>query len=351
MNKLDNRGKKILWAVIQSHIDLNVPIGSILITKRYPIGLSPATVRNALSKLEESGYIIQPHTSAGRVPTEKGYRFYVDTLLEEQSLSVSTALSDRLSSRLRIIKADNKLLITEAAKTLSTFSRYLALATPPRIENLILKRVKFIRYEQRKVLAILISDDGVVENKVIDLEQAHTQKQLDNAANHLNEAFSGLAIKKVKEKIAYQLYKERSEYDQLVANLLYVFSDIIPSEADATSLNRFSGTSNLTEFATMVQIKAILKAIEDKQFMLKLLERVSKSEGTQVIVGMEHILPSLKELSMVVSTYNGSKYAGGAIGIIGPTRMNYRKLIPIVDHTAKALTEILSEDRGELTYE
>ncbi len=343
MKILDERRKKILLAIIQSHIDLNSPIGSILISKRHPIGLSPATIRSAMVKLEEAGYIKQPHTSAGRVPTEKGYRFYVDTLLEEQSLSLSSTLSDELSNKLRVIKADNNLLIVEAAQTLSSYSRYLAIAIPPLIEDLILKRIKFIKYEHNKVLAVLISDNGDVKNKIIDLEKVHSQKELDRAADYLNERFYGLSIKDVREKIANQIYIEKAVCDQLVANLLFIFKDIIPAEAEDIPLNRFFGTSNLTDFATTKQIKAILKAIEDKNIMLNLLQQVSDSQGTRVFVGMEHILPALKELSMVVSTYQGRRYSGGAIGIIGPTRMNYRKMIPIVDHTAKALSQILSE--------
>ncbi len=343
MRKLEDRHKKILHAVVQSHIDLNLPIGSILITKRYPIGLSPATVRNAMAQLEAAGYIAQPHTSAGRIPTEKGYRFYVDSLLEDQSLSLSSSLSNELSNKLRVIKADNHLLISEAAQTLSSYSRCLAIVTPPMTEDLVLKRIKFIKYEHNKVLAVLISENGDVKNKIIELEQVHSQAQLDSAADYLNDKFCGLSIKCVRGKIADQLYKEKTVCDQLIANLLYIFQDIVPTDTEDASLNRFFGTSNITDFATMKQINAILKAIEDKQFMLKLLHQVSDSKGTQVFVGMENLLPTLKELSMVVSTYNGRIYSGGAIGIIGPTRMNYKKMIPIVDHTAKALTQILSE--------
>jgi heat-inducible transcriptional repressor len=343
MTKLDERRKDILWAIIQSYIDLNIPIGSKLITQRFPIGLSPATIRNTMSKLEEMGYIKQPHTSAGRVPTEKGYRFYINTLMEEQIISLNTALSRELFNRLRIIKKESNTLIREAARTLSSFSHYLALATPPRIDDILLKRIKFIKYERKKVLTVLISEEGVVKNRIIELDKIHAQKQLDRAAHYLNSRFSGLPIKKVREQIAYQLYKEKTVCDQLIANLLYLCKDIVPSENDDLSLNSLAGTSNLPDFATMKQIKAILKAIEDKRFMLKLLNQASDSKGTRVFVGMENFLPAMKELSMVISTYDDKKLASGAIGIIGPTRMNYKKLIPIVDHTAKALTQILSE--------
>jgi len=343
MGKLDKRRKEILRAIIQSHIDLNVPIGSMLITKRYPIGLSPATIRNTMAKLEEMGYITQPHTSAGRVPTEKGYKFYINTLMEERLLSFNFDLSKKLSSRLTIIRKDMNSLIKEAAKTLSSFSQYLAIATPLKTDNILLKRIKFIKYENKQILAVIISEEGVIKDKIIELDKIYSQKHLDSASHYLNSKFSGLTIKKVREKIAYQLYKEKSVCDQLIANLLYLCKDIVPLENDDLSLNSLSGTSNLTDFATMKQIKAILKAIEDKRFMLKLLNQISESQGTRVFVGMENIFPAMRELSMVVSTYNNKKFASGAIGIIGPTRMNYEKMIPIVDHTAKALTQILSE--------
>jgi len=343
MPKLDNRRKEILWAIIQSHIDLNIPIGSMLITRRFPFGLSPATIRNTMAQLEEMGYINQPHTSAGRVPTEKGYRYYVDTLIDEQTLSVNSGLTMELSNRLSIIRKDPDSLVKEAVRTLSLFSSYLAIATPLKIDDILLKRIKFIKYENRKVLAIIISDDGEVKNKIIELDKIYSQKSLDMASDQLNSEFGGLTIKKVREKIAYQLYKEKTVCDQLISNLLYLCKDIMPLEDDDFSLNGLSGTSNLPDFATMKQIKEILRAIEDKRFMLKLLQLVSESKGTKVFVGMENVFPSMRELSMVISTYSKNRFVSGAVGIIGPTRMNYKEMISIVDHTARALSQILSK--------
>ncbi len=342
MNNLNERLKKVLWLIVQSHIDLNTPIGSLLIAKRFPIGLSPATIRSIMVKLEKQGYITQPHRSAGRVPTEKGYTFYVNALLENQIMPVNPALSDELSTKLRFFKKDNTILLREAAKTLSCFSSYLALATTPQIENVIFQRIKFVKYEQKKVLTFLVTEENDIKHKLIELDKIHTQEQLDRAADFLNSRFNGLTIKKVRERIIYQLYKESVIRDELIANLLYICKDIIPSQDSAVSQNEFSGTSNLPDFATMKQIKEILGAIEENRFMLKLLTQVSDSKGTRVFVGMENIVPSLKEFSLVVSAYKDRKLASGAIGIIGPTRMNYRRLIPVVDQTAKALTKILS---------
>jgi heat-inducible transcriptional repressor len=342
MSNLDKRHKEILWAIIQGHIDLNIPIGSILLTQRFPIDLSPATIRNAMAKLEEAGYISQPHRSAGRLPTEMGYMFYVDSLLEKKAFTINPALSDELSVRLRTIAKDTRKLIREAALTLSSFSQYMAIATPPSVENIAFRRIKFIKYENRKILTVLISEGSMVKNKIIELDKVYSQRKLDMAADNLNNKFSGLSIKKVKEKLAYQLHKERTFYDELINDLMILCGDIIVSQKESFP-EGLAGTSNLPDFASMKQIKEVLKAIEDKDFMLKLLNHISRAPKIRVLVGMEDILPAMKDFSMVVSPYNDSNIISGAIGIIGPTRMNYKKLIPVVDHTAKELTQILSK--------
>ncbi len=342
MKTLDTRHKKILRAIIQSHIDLNAPVGSLLIIKKYPIGLSSASVRNTMASLEKLGYIAQPHTSAGRIPTEKGYRFYVEYLMEEETFSINDSLSKELTDRLKTNNNDNSFLVKEAARTLSRFSSYPAIAIPPRVNNLALKRIKFIKYEKNRILAVLISDDGIIKNKIIELDKDYTQNELDSASEYLNNRFTGMTISSVKEQLSYQLHREEKKYNRLLADILLLFREILMMEADNSNLNELSGTSFLPDFANMKQIKAILRAIEDKQFLLKLLNQISDWEGTKVFVGTDNILPAMKELSLVVSTYSNRKNANGAIGIIGPTRMNYKKLIPIVDHTAKALTRILS---------
>jgi heat-inducible transcriptional repressor len=344
MNILDERRKKILCAIIQSHIDLNIPIGSFFITQKFPIGLSSATIRNTMIKLEELGYITQPHTSAGRIPTEKGYRFYVDTLFEEKALSLNSKLYHELSTKLIDTEKSSNGIIKEAAKTLSLYSHCLAIAIPPKTEEMILKRIKFIRYEKQKVLTVLISENGIVYNKTIELEKTHTQKQLDKASNNLNSKFQGLSIKNIREKLTEQLYQDKMICDQLVTILLTLCKEITLAETENSAFNSLAGTANLPDFATMKQIKEILGAIEDKQFMLKLLNQISDSLGIRVFVGIENIIPALKELSMVISTYRNKWDTSGAIGIIGPTRMNYKKLIPMVEYTAKALTKLLSSE-------
>ncbi|UCH80951.1 MAG: heat-inducible transcription repressor HrcA [Nitrospiraceae bacterium] len=341
---LNERQKKILWAVTQSHIDLNIPIGSLLLIKRYPLNLSSATIRNAMASLEQMGYITQPHTSAGRVPTEKGYRYYVNLLLEDHSLSISDSMSHELSLRLQGEEIDSNGVIKKAAKTLSLLSRNLAIAIPPKIEDMVLKHIKFIKYDSKKALSMLISDDGSVKNTFVELDKPYTQQELDKAAHYINSEFAGRQIKDVKEILSYQLFKDKQAYDRIIMNVLYLFKDSIIMDDDMLSLNSLSGTSYLPDLVDTKQVKDILRAIEDKQFMLKLLNQLSGSKGIKVVVGLESIIPAMSKMSMVAATYNDKKQSGGTIGIIGPTCMNYKKLIPIVEHTAKALTRILSEN-------
>ena len=345
MSELNERNEKILWAIIQSYIDLNVPIGSSMVTRRFSFGLSPATIRNIMAALEELGYITQPYTSAGRVPTERGYKYYVDTLLKEHALSMNKAIVHKLFKRLSGIEKDLQQLINETSKTLSFFSRYLGIVTPPTAEYRTLKHIRVIKYESNKALSILIFGDGTVKNRTIDLERSYSQRELDKITNYLNISFGGISLSEVKDRVASQLSRESIICDRLIAKSLMICKELISMENEDLLMEGLTGASNLPDFADINEIKDILKAIEDKHLMLKLLAQVDISEGVQVFVGLENIIPSMKKLSMVVSTYTDRTDARGTIGIIGPIRMNYKELIPVVDRTAKTLTKVLSESQ------
>jgi heat-inducible transcriptional repressor len=345
MSELKERTEKILQAIIQSYIDLNVPIGSSMVTRRFSFGLSPATIRNIMAALEDLGYLKQPYTSAGRVPTERGYKYYVDTLLKEYTFSMNKAIVQELFNRLRGIEKDLQQLINETSKTLSFFSSYLGIVTPPRAEDRTLKHIRVIKYESNKALSVLIFGDGTLKNRIIDLERTYTQRELDKITNYLNISFGGISLSEVKNRVAYQLSRESIICDKLIAKSLMVCKELISVENEDMLMDGLTGASNLPDFTDINEIKDILKAIEDKHLMLKLLAQVDSSEGVQVFVGLENIIPSMKKLSMVVSTYTDSVDARGTIGIIGPIRMNYRELIPIVDRTAKTLTKVLSESQ------
>jgi heat-inducible transcriptional repressor len=343
MTILDERQEKILCAVVQSYTELNAPVGSAFITKRFPIGLSPATVRHTMAKLEKLGYLTQPHTSAGRLPTELGYKHYVNTILREQSFPISTSFTKQLSECIRNSDTDKNSLLQEVARTLSVVSRHLALALPPRIEDITLKHIKFIKYSYRKVLCVLVSDEGIVKNIFVDLDKSCGQQQLDEISTYLNRRFRGLTIKEIRRQVTAKINRDRDSLNKFIVRMLAIFQNLTsPVNEEPHLLSGLSGTSYLPDFFDIDHVRDILKAIEDREFMLKLLHEIEYAHGTRVYVGMEKIHASLKDLSMVVSTYSDNRNYGGVIGIIGPTRMNYRQLIPVVDHTAKALTQILS---------
>jgi heat-inducible transcriptional repressor len=342
MDELSERNKQILWAIIQSYTTMNTPVGSIKVTQRFSFGLSPATVRSIMASLEEMGYVKQPHTSAGRIPTERGYRLYVNSLLKEKKLSASKALFEKLSKNLFIEQDDSGRLIKEAAKTLSSYSHYLSVAAQSSAGNLLIKDLKLIQYEDKKVLCILIADDESVKNSFITLNSSLPQSDLDALSGYLNNLVRGLSFSEATVRLTLRMQDEESRNEH-IEEILAKCRDFISKESDNLIINELAGTPNLPDFANLNQVKDVLQAIEDRNFYLNILHEVTGSKGVRVFVGMEEIMPSMKGLSMVASTYKDKDQSLGTIGIIGPTNMNYRKLIPVVAHTAKTITEILSD--------
>ncbi|HDZ61951.1 MAG TPA: hypothetical protein ENH40_02245, partial [Nitrospirae bacterium] len=218
----------------------------------------------------------------------------------------------------------------------------------PKEEEITLSRIKFIRYEKNKVLSFLISEEGIVKNRIIRLKtETFSQKQLDIIARYLNSELTGLTLGEIKTKIVSRIYEEKELCDRLIMNALMLLRQVISwDEENSFYLGEISGACNLTDFANMKQIKELFRAIEDKHLMVKLLDKMSGSGGIQVFIGSENHFSEMKDLSMVGSTYNDGHRVLGSIGVIGPTRMNYDRVIPIVDLTAKTLTRILSDMQG-----
>jgi heat-inducible transcriptional repressor len=347
VDELDSRSKKILWSIIQSYIDTNGPVGSRTVMKKYSLQWSSATIRNTMADLEEMGYVTQPHTSAGRIPTERGYRFYVNTLLRENTFTISKRALHQLAIRLRRIEKDITTLIKEASKTLSSFSNYLGVVTAPNEEEIILEYIEFIKHNNYRILCILISKEGVIKNKFLSLENnLFTQQQLEKISKYLNTEFSGLTLKEIRNNILSKMSIEKNICDRLIRNALALCEKALKIDDEVPYTGEISGAGNLVEFATMKQIKDLFKAIEEKHLMVKLLDKISNAEGVQVFIGSENTMDEMKDMSFVASTYNDGRHSLGTIGVIGPTSMNYSKVIPIVSHTANTLTQIFSEMRS-----
>ncbi|HCC68865.1 MAG TPA: heat-inducible transcription repressor HrcA [Nitrospiraceae bacterium] len=342
MMELNERNREILWSIIQSYIDLNEPVSSHQVTKKCSLRLSPATIRNIMADLEKQGYLNQPYTSAGRVPTDKGYRVYVNALIKEYDPSFNKDTLNELTCKLECIAKDINRLIQDTSKTLSMFSRYLGVATLPKPSEMILRRIEFIKHKKNQVLGILISEEGIVRDRIFSVEENFFQKDLDKIAEYLNYEFKGLTLEEISAKIIFQVSTEKTICDKLISNALKLCNEAIAVVNNELYIDGIYEAFDLPDFANMARIRELFNAIKDKHLIIKFLDEIMRFSGVQVFIGSENPFTEMKDLSIVASTYHDGRRTLGSIGIIGPTRMNYSDVISIVDHTAKTITQILS---------
>lgn len=343
MRKLSERSRKVLCMLIESHIDLNTPIGSSFLKKRYSFGFSAATIRSTMASLESMGYVVQPHTSAGRIPTMRGYEYYVEYLLSSGQMNMNNVLLRNLYNRLRGIQKNLNVMVRETSKTLSLYSKCIGIVTPPKTDQKTLKHIRLVQYEGIKVLSIVIFEDGSIHNSIVNLSREYSQGHLTRIVNYLNDTFAGMTMIEIRRHISEQLSREKEICNRLITSALMICRELIMWESEMFFKDGLTGTSNLPDFVDITHIKEVLRAIEDSQLMLKLIDEVDETKGVQVIVGLDSIIPSLKKMSMVISPYRDKKNAHGTMGIIGPARMNYSHLIPIVSYAAQVLSQVLSE--------
>ena len=342
MQNLSERSKKVLYAVVQSYINYPDPVGSRVVTKRYSFGLSPATIRNIMADLEEMGFLLQPHTSAGRVPTDLGYRFFVDSLLEEGISYSDIEVLQGIYRRLESLRNDIDLLLTETTRNLSKLSHYLGIAMSPMFDMTTLKQINLLKYKSDTIAAVLLTDEGLVKNKVISLDFDISQKDLNRIAGYLNAEFSGRTFDERMLKLMHEMTTEKVRCDALISRAMQICREALSFPFSGLFVSGLSEVLELPDFADLKKIKELSKAIEDKHTIIKLLDRLSETDGVQVIIGSENSLTDLKKLSLVISPCREGDKSVGVVGIIGPTRMNYAKAMYIVEHTAKVITQMLS---------
>jgi heat-inducible transcriptional repressor len=343
MQNLSERTKKVLYAVVQSYINHPDPVGSRYVTKRYEFGLSPATIRNIMADLEEMGYLTQPHVSAGRVPTDLGYRFYVDSLVAEKSYYTNLEALNKLYSKLKSLKDDIEKLLNETTKSLSSLSHYLGLAMSPIPDTTTLKRINIYKYRDNQLAVILFTDEGLIKNKIINIDIDISQKDLNRIANYINSEFSGYTLDEIRVKILKEMSSDKLKCEGLIAKAMKICQDALYFPECNLFVSGLSEVLELPDFADLEKIKELSKAIEDKHTIIKLLNEITDAEGVKVIIGSENTLDELKKLSLVVSPCKEGNKSIGVVGIIGPTRMNYAKAILIVESTARFISRMLSE--------
>lgn len=343
---LSERTRRILAALIREYIETGEPVASAALTRRAGLTCSSATIRNVLAQLEEMGLVWQPHTSAGRVPTDLGYRSYVDLLLEARRASKDAS---GVEARLRQQAGEAPLiddLLSSASHVLSEVSRHVGFAVAPPNAQAIFHRIEFVPLSNHRILVVLVAG-GQVSQKTIDIGEDVQHAELEKAANYLNGEFSGLALDQVREGVLTRLREERTLYDQLLGLALRLASSSL-SSTDAPTVS-IDGASSLLEEVVRASglsvpaLRALLSMVEEKQRLVRLLNEYIDGPGLTVVIGTEHSDPELRPFSLIASTYFDGR-STGLLGVIGPTRMRYSRAIDLVDHAAKAVGKVLSDN-------
>jgi len=339
---LNARSRQILEAIIEDYICTAEPIGSSAIRSRHGMSLSPATIRNVMADLEEMGFLASPHTSAGRIPTDKAYRFYVDSLLAVRSVERSER--EEIRRRCSVDGRDVDGFFREISQALSSVSHYMGIVAAPRFNANLFRQIDFIRLGARRILAILISQCGSVQNRIIEPKEDVSAEELQRMANYLNSLLQGLTISEVKRRILEEMENEKTCYDKLLATALKFSQQAFDEGSAELFIEGQANILDLPEFADAQRMKDIFRAMEQKNQLLTLLDSCLKAPGVNIFIGSESHLNNMSGLSLITSTYVSGKNTLGVLGVIGPTRMGYGKVIPIVDYTAKMLTKLLNVD-------
>ena len=338
---LDDRARLLLKALVERYIADGQPIGSRTLSKASGLDLSPATIRNVMSDLEEEGLIISPHTSAGRIPTARGYRLFVDTMLTMQPEPFSGSAS--AAPRLLLPDQPQKVL-SSAAQMLSSLSQFVGVVMAPRRSS-VFRHIEFLRLSDRRLLVIIVSPEGDVQNRVIFTEADYSQSELIEATNYLNSNYAGLAIEDVRERLRIEVDVLRSEIAVLMQTAVQVSSDAI----EATDEVVVAGERNLlavSDFSSdMGSLRKLFDLFEQKAQLIKLLDVSSRAEGVRIYIGGESQAIPYQELAVVTAPYEVDGRVVGTLGVIGPMRMPYEKMIQIVDITSKLVSTALSHSR------
>ena len=333
---LDDRSKLLLKALVERYIADGQPVGSRTLSKASGLELSPATIRNVMSDLEDLGLIVSPHTSAGRVPTARGYRLFVDTMLTVQPQQfASHSLAPDQPQR----------VISNAANLLSNLSQFVGVVMAPRRTNAF-RHMEFLRLSEKRILVIIVSADGDVQNRIIFTEVDYSQSQLIEAANFLNSHYVGLDIEEVRSRLQNEVESLRSEIVTLMAAAVNANSEAVTQEQDEVVISGERNLLKLSDFSNdMGNLRRAFELFEQKAQIMRLLDFADRAAGVRIYIGGESQIVPFEELSVVSAPYEVDGKVVGTLGVIGPTRMAYDRMIQIVDITAKLVSNALSHQK------
>jgi heat-inducible transcriptional repressor len=339
----NERSGRVLAALVREYIASGEPVASSLLVSAAGLGVSSATVRNIMARLEQDGYVQQPHTSAGRIPTDRGYRFYVDLLLESKRPGrTATAVEARL--RRGTSSGLIATVLPHVSHVLSQASRSIGFATQSAHETAVFHRVEFVPIGGTRVLVVIVAQGGHVIQKVIQTSEPLVADDLREAANYLNAEFTGLPLAQARDAVLERLAEERWLYDALAARAMQLASSTF-ADLPVGGTVYIDGTSALlddTTGLTLATLQTLLELIEEKQRLLHLLDEYIDGPGLTVVIGAEHLDPGLRPFSLIASTYTDGPTTG-TVGVIGPTRMRYSRAIAVVDGAAQAVSRVLRD--------
>jgi heat-inducible transcriptional repressor len=338
-----DRSKRVLAALVREYISSGEPVASSLLVSAAGLGVSSATVRNVLAQLENEGYVQQPHTSAGRVPTDLGYRFYVDLLIDAKRPGRT---ADAVEARLRRESPDRLIdsILPQVSHVVSQVARGIGFAVQPSHNTPVFERVEFVPLSASRVLVVIVARGGHVIQKVIDTAEALSADDLRTAANYLNAEFSGLPIHRAREAVQERINEDRVLYDALLARAMRLASSTFAQLTEDREIY-VDGAASLLDTATgltLATLQALLEMIEEKQRLVRLLTEYIDGPGLTVVIGAEHQDPNLRSFSLIASTFDDGS-GTGTVGIIGPTRMRYSRAIAVVDGAAQAVSRVLRD--------
>jgi len=334
---LDDRAKLLMKALVERYITDGQPVGSRTLSRASGLELSPATIRNVMSDLEELGLIVSPHTSAGRIPTARGYRLFVDTMLTvHQGQFAAQSLAPDQPQK----------VISNAANLLSNLSQFVGVVIAPRRSS-VFRHIEFLRLSERRLLVIIVSPDGDVQNRVIYTELDYSQTQLIEAANFLNAHYVGMAIEQVRERLQTEVESLRSEIAALMQAAVRLNTEAIAQAQDEVVISGERKLLALSDFSSdMGQLRRAFELFEQKAQLMRLLDVAGQAEGVRIFIGGESQVVPFEDLSIVSAPYEVDGQVVGTLGVIGPTRMAYNRMIQIVDITSKLVSNALSHHKA-----
>ncbi|ODA42602.1 heat-inducible transcriptional repressor HrcA [Desulfosporosinus sp. BG] len=341
--QMDERKRKILRAIVLDYIATAEPIGSRTIARKFDLGVSPATIRNEMADLEDLGFIEQPYTSAGRIPSDAGYRYFVDCLMDPQVLSEEEKETIERESTKRIHEIQE--VISHTSKLLSELTNLTSLVLGPQKGKSTFGKMHFLPYQSGQVIMVIVKENGAVENHIIDVGENITVEDLQHVAGVFNQKMRGYSLGQVKRSLLHEIYGELSRQRQLIDNTMDMLREILSDNEEEERIY-LGGTLNMLnqpEFRDLGKVKTLFKVFEENEPLKKLLH--PHHEGLNVTIGGENTLKEFRDCSVISATYKVNGLTIGAVGVLGPTRMDYAKVIAIVDFMTRSLAEVLARGK------